>query len=281
MGTSTSSAGPRSNVSFDPAWLDSIGETSGNGDGGNDGGQQQPPGQAPQQGPQAQPQIAPARRFAGAKRNLGKFASTGSHESLGRGIGQYSRSGMGGAAQAARRMRATTRGGASLVSFLQSVAANATPEVTAWVDTLTASEPTVDVVIDAIVNTVMPPGGSIDEESMRDSMALALSDLVVLNPDCDLLHMTPNDTWTLMQFYLGQEVCNRLRFDAGQFFESARLNPAAAVARELEMRNFVRSEIGVQLRALRANNPNPTRRQLDSIMEDALRLTFAVYEGLL
>jgi len=178
-------------------------------------------------------------------------------------------------------MRASTSGGANLVSFLQNVAANATPEIRNWVDTLTASTPSVDIVVDAIVNTVVPPGGSIDEESMRDSMALALSDLVALNPACDLLHMAPDDTWTLIQLYLGQEVCSRLRFDAGQFFESARLNPTAAVARELEMRSFVRNEVGVQLRALRVAKPNPDREHLNSIMQDALRLTFEVYEGLL
>lgn len=283
MGTSTSSSGPRSNVSLDPPWLDGIGGAAGGGDGGNDGGNDGgPPPQPSQNGPQpAQPQTAPSRRFAGAKRNLGNFARTGSRDSLGRGIGHYSRTGMGGAAQAARRMRASTSGGANLVSFLQNVATNATPEIRAWVDTLTAGTPPVDVVVDAIVNTVMPPGGSIDEEAMRDSMALALSDLVALNPACDLLHMAPDDTWTLMQLYLGQEVCSRLRFDTGQFFESARLDPTVAVARELEMRNFVRNEVGVQLRALRAANPNPTRQQLDSIMQDALRLTFEVYEGLL
>ncbi len=288
MGTSTSSSGPRSNVSLDPPWLDGIGGGAGGGDGGGDGGGNadndggQSPGQgAPQPAQPAQPQTAPSRRFAGAKRNIGNFVRTGSRESLGRGIGQYSRTGMGGAAQAARRMRASTSGGANLVSFLQNVAANVTPELKAWVDSLTAGTPSVDVVVDAIVNTVMPPGGSIDEEAMRDSMALALSDLVALNPACDLLHMAPDDTWTLMQLYLGQEVCSRLRFDAGQFFESARLNPTAAVARELEMRNFVRNEVGVQLRTLRASNPNPTRQQLDSIMQDALRLTFEVYEGLL
>lgn len=286
MGTSTSSSGPRSNVSLDPPWLDGIGGGSGGGDGGssggNDGGSPPQPGQnGPQPVQPAQPQTAPSRRFAGAKRNLGNFVRTGSHDSLGRGIGQYSRTGMGGAAQAARRMRVSTSGGAHLVSFLQSVAANATPEIRTWVDTLTAGTPSVDVVVDAIVNTVMPPGGSIDEEAMRDSMALALSDLVALNPSCDLLHMAPDDTWTLMQLYLGQEVCSRLRFDAGQFFESARLNPTAAVARELEMRNFVRNEVGVQLRTLRGSHPNPTHQQLDSIMQDALRLTFEVYEGLL
>lgn len=279
MGTSTSSAGPRSNISLDPQWIDAISTGSGGGGDGDGGPPQTPRPQSPV--PATPPQVAPARRFAGAKRNLGGFARTGSRESLGRGIGQYSRTGMGGARQAARRMRASTSSGAGLVSFLQDVANRSTPEARSWVDSLNATSPSIDVVVDAIVQAVMPSTGSVDEESIRDSMALALSDLAALDPTCDLLHMRPDDTWTLMQLYLGQEVCNRIRFDAGQFFESAKLNPGLAVQREIEMRGFVRTEVGVQLRNLQATNPNPTRQQLEAVMQDALRLTFEVYEGMI
>jgi len=111
-------------------------------------------------------------------------------------------------------------------------------------------------------------------------MAIALSELMVLSPECDPLHMSADDTWTLMQLYLSQEVCNRLRFDMGQSFESAKLTPALAVQRELEMRQFVRNEVGVQLSELRTTTPNPSQQQLEGLLQDALRLTFQVYEGL-
>jgi hypothetical protein len=187
---------------------------------------------------------------------------------------------MGGAKQAANRMRASTRAGAGLISFLQQVGSGATAEARQWVQELLATAPSADAVVDAIVEAVMPAGGSADEESIRDSMAMALSDLMALAPKCDPLHMSADDTWTLMQLYLSQEVCNRLRFDMGQSFESARLSPAQAVQREVEMRQFVRNEIGVQLSNLRGTTPNPSQRQLDGLMQDALQLTFQVYEGL-
>lgn len=188
---------------------------------------------------------------------------------------------MAGARQAANRMRASTRAGAGLVSFLQQVGAGATAEARQWVDDLLSTTPSADAVVDAIVEAVMPAGGSADEESIRNSMAMALSDLMVVAPECDPLQMSADDTWTLMQLYLSQEVCNRLRFDMGQSLESARLSPSLAVQRELEMRQFVRNEVGVQLGELRRGTPNPSQRQLDSLLQEALRLTFQVYEGLL
>ncbi|WP_395700197.1 Qat anti-phage system associated protein QatB [Aquabacterium sp.] len=187
---------------------------------------------------------------------------------------------MGGSGQAANRMRASTRAGAGLVSFLQQVGSGATAEVRRWVSDLLASAPSADAVVDAIVEAIMPPGGSTDEEAIRDSMAIALSDLMVLSPDCDPLRMNADNTWTLMQLYLSQEVCSRLRFDMGQAFESAKLTPALAVQREMEMRQFVRNEIGVQLAELRRATPNPSQHQLDGLMRETLRLTFQVYEGL-
>lgn len=286
MGTSTSSGGPGPGVSLDPPWLDSIGggddggesndapgDSAGGDQVGAPGGDERPPDGNPPA------QLSPARRFASARRDLSAFARSGDTGNLGRGIGHYSRSGMGGSRQAANRMRASTRAGAGLVSFLQQVRDGATEEARQWVDELVAGAPSADAVVDAIVEAVMPAGGSADEESIRDSMAIALSDLMVISPECDVLRMSVEDTWTLMQLYLSREVCSRLRFDMGQGLESARLNPAVAVQRELEMRQFVRNEIGVQLAELRGSTPNPTQRQLDGLMQEALRLTFAVYEG--
>lgn len=290
MGTSTSSAGPGPGVSLDPPWLDAVGANWSPGESASPGaGEQSSPsdGQSPtdsspnaEPGAERPPQVAPTRRFGSARRDISSFARTGDTRTLGRAMGHYSRTGMGGAKQAANRMRASTRAGTGLISFLQQVGSAATAETRQWVQDLLATSPSADAVVDAIVEAVMPAGGSADEESIRDSMAIALSDLMVLSPECDPLHMSADDTWTLMQLYLSQEICNRLRFDMGQSFESAKLSPAVAVQRELEMRQFVRNEVGVQLSNLRIATPNPSQRQLDGLMQEALQLTFQVYEGL-
>ena len=289
MGTSTSSNGPGPNVSLDPPWLDDIvapgapqtdpengdgsPEADGDGDGDGDGSPEAPPGAG------TVPQTSTAGRFSAARRSLGVFARTGDIQALGRAVGHYSRTGMRGAKQAAMRMRASTRAGASLISLLNATSAGVDNGLLNWVEELLASDPDAGAVIDAIVEAVMPAGGSADEESIRDSMALALSELMVLLPECDPLHMSGDDTWTLMKLYLSHEVCNRLRFDMGQLFESSTLNPSVAVQREVEMLQFIRNEIGTQLDGLRTITTNPTQRQLDSLMQDAVRLTFEVYEG--
>ncbi|MGO4813798.1 Qat anti-phage system associated protein QatB [Cupriavidus sp. 2MCAB6] len=239
----------------------------------------------PEQG-DAQPQpeedeVAQPRRYADAKRDIGKFVRTGETSYLSRGIGHYSRSGMGGARKLSSRMRASANAGSALVSFIKDIREGTDPAIASWVQNLLASNPSSDEVADAIVQALSGPGGSVDEESMRDSMALAISELLVLQPDVELLNMKDADTWTLLQLFLGNEVCNRLSFDIGQFFESAKLDPELGVLREMEMRDFVKNEVGVQLEALRANSPNPTKAQLDALVNEALRMTFEAYEGTL
>ena len=125
MGTSTSSSGPGSGVSFDPPWLDELVPAAAGGesetpltnepaqpaDFGDDESHDKPEG--------ARPAIAPPRRFAAARRDLGAFVRSGDTDRLARAVGHYARTGMGGAAKATSRMRASTSAGAGLVSLLQ------------------------------------------------------------------------------------------------------------------------------------------------------------------
>lgn len=276
MGTSTSSSGPGANVNFDPPWLDQIGAGNGGDGASSDGATADGTGQA---AVPAAVGVAGARRFASARRELGTFARTGSREDLGRAVGHYSKTGMGGARNAAARMRNSTRAAGGLVSFLQSARDGTSPQVSRWIDRLRTSNPSAHDVINAVVQHVVGDGGSLDEEVCKDSMAQAMSELLELKPNVDLLQLGDADIWTLVQLFLGNEACNRLYMDVGQLFESAKLNPVVVVTRLNEMRAFVKSEVAVQLEALRSANPNPTPQQMQGLLQDALRLTFEVYEG--
>lgn len=66
MGTSASSKGPGSGVPLVPPWVED------------------------------NPEVAEPSRFKAARINLGKFAKNGSEDSLGRGLGYYSKNGLGG-----------------------------------------------------------------------------------------------------------------------------------------------------------------------------------------
>lgn len=284
MGTSTSSRGPGPGVPFDPPWLDQVGGSPSGDDRqepSGDGGE--PPGAEAEQDTEneAAEGIAPPRRFASARRELGDYARSGSREALGRAIGHYSRTGMGGARNAAARMRASTRAAAGLFSLLQSARDGSDPRVNEWVSELVARNPSAQDVINEIIQRVTSTGGSLDEESCKDSMSKAASELMEARPNINLLDMDDSAIWSLVELFLSQEACNRLHMDIGQLFESSDLAPRDVVARANEMREFMKAELSSQLAELRESTPNPPPRQLESVMRRALEQTFLVYEGVL
>ncbi len=273
MGTSTSSTGPSSGVSLDPPWLDDVVGDIGKGStvAPSDGGAPNSPA-----GPAGN---APSARYGEARREFGKFAKTGNTQHLRNAVGHYSRRGSGGASAAAGRMRASTSAGAALFSFLNALSQGTSAEARQWVDALRATNPSAEDVVDAIVRELAPPGGSADEESFRDAMDFALSELIKDDPAVDPLSMGINEIWELMKGYLATEAANRLCFDLGPIFESSQLDPRTAVIREREMRRFLKNEIGAHVDLLRINSANPTRSQLDGILQESLKMTFELFEA--
>lgn len=284
MGTSASSTGPEGGVPFDPPWLDDIGYPQpddgkqADGQGNGDAGDADQEGNRPEKPPQP-PEIAPPRRFQNARRELGNFARKRNQESLRKAVGHYSRTGMGGARNAAKRMRSATRSAANLFGVLQSARDGADPAINEWVTSLTRRNASALDVADEIIRRVAPDGGSQDEASCRQSMAQAMEDLLEEDPNVDLLHLEDDKIWTLIESFLGYEAFYRLCLDIGQVFENSVLSPRHRVARMNEMQDYLKAELCAQIEKLRQTIPGAASKQLQIVLQRALQNTFLVYEG--
>jgi len=279
MGTSSSSSGPGAGVPFDPPWLNSVTSEIG-APLEKISGEPLQPEQNPQQAEHnVQPvEIAPPRRFSNARRSLGEYVSSGDGGSLKKALGSYSRQGMGGASNVASRMRASTSAGAGLFNFLQGVRDSSDTNVRDWVNQLTSKNLSAYEVASEIIDQVISTGGSLEEESCRDSMAQALSDLLAIDSDVDLLNMDNDSIWTVMELFMANEAFNRLNLDIGQLFESDRYSPRDAVSRMNDMRDYLKSEISAQIQALRTNTSNPTKAEINTLLQSAIKITFEVFE---
>jgi hypothetical protein len=85
--------------------------------------------------------------------------------------------------------------------------------------------------------------------------------------------MGANDIWELMKSYLAIEAGNGFAFDLGPIFESSNLDPRTAVLREKRCAASS-NEIGAHVDLLKGTVANPSRSQLDSILQEALKMTF-------
>lgn len=275
MGTSSSSSGPGAGVSFDPPWLNTVDlevdtpVIENNVE--NNENESQPDELRTNE-------LAPPRRFAGARLNLGKYASSGDKSSLKKALGNYSRKGMGGASNVATRMRASTAAAGGVFELLQDARSRTDSKIRDWVSSLLSRNPSPYEIADEIINQVISSGGTLEEESCRNSMSQAISDLLEINPDLSVLSMDNDSLWMLMEFFMSNEVFNRISLDIGQLFESGKYAPLEAIIRINEMKDYLKSEISAQVTHLRGKVSSPSGQDVNRILQSALKITFEIFE---
>lgn len=262
MGTSTSSMGPGAGVSLDPAWLDDI---------------EIPNHQDQTQNNETLPIIiSPKGRFANARRGLGEYIRSGDKNSLRRALGHYSRTGMGGAQNLAKRMRTSTKVAANIFNTFQSLRDDENFALGHILTDLHNQGANANQIIDTIVNNVCPLGGSLDEISCRDSGTFALSEFMSRNPNADICNLTDDQIWSLTGMFLGNETFSRIQLDIGQAFEKQEVPVVDRVSRLNEMKEYIQSEISAQLNELRSSGNQTVN--LQRLFQATIKNTFEVYE---
>lgn len=260
MGTSASSKGPGAGVSFDPPWIDDI----------------DVPGQDKQGDVKPATGIAPKARFGSARRSMGDYVRSGSTDSARRALGHYSKTGMGGAQNVARRMRTSTRTASNFFSAFRSIRDDASFALGKEIENLKNRGANASEIIDAIVGHVCPKGGSVDEISCRDSGTSALSEFMDRNPDADFSSLSDDQIWSLTAIYLGNEIFNRIQMDIGQAFEKQDVPYVDRVMRLNDMREYIKSEIAMQMDALRKSADQNV--DMNQLFQDTIKNTFEVFE---
>ena len=289
MGTQRSSDGPGSNVPFVPSWVLPVEmppeaappETEGESKDSPDEGQKEEEANKPKESsasPAAPPALAPRARFRGARLNLGRFGASGAKRDLESGLGHYVRSGLGGAAQGARRMGGTAHVAGRLAGGLQGYCAGeASPTEIGLDRTSLAGRPAREVG-DRIVDAVCPVDGTQDTEARRDALSRAISETADQFTDLDMTALTPEQIEFLLERFVAYDICHRIELDVGKaIFERAR-DYAVAVKRIEEMRQYVREKISASFRARAEKGQKLTRSATAALTARVIQDTMAVFE---
>ena len=273
MGTSSSNTGPGQGVSFDPPWLDDIPFPQSPGSDPNE------PEENPESTLQPDEGLSPPRRFYGARRSLRLFVDTGDRRYLTKALAHYSHTGMGGAKSTARRMRISSQTASGLFGFLNEAAAGVNPEVRRWVQSITSRNASANEIVDEIIKSTAPLGGSLDEVSTRNSIALAFRDLLIENPEVDLLHMEQESIWFFIGSFLGYELYHRVLMDIGQSFENSSLPPQEIELRRNEMLEYIISDLNACIDNVRQTELEFSDDRMDQLFQKVYTRTVEIYEG--
>jgi hypothetical protein len=295
MGTSQSSKGPPGGVPMVPPWvpdpLPPIPPPREEDDSPPDDGQEgQPDQEQPQlvSGPQTLAltppvprisPIAPPARFAGARRSLGRFASTGDSADMRRGLGHYVRSGYRGAGTATSRFDGTTRTAGDLYRALSSTAGGQAPAPGSPLDpALLAGQP-VRQVIDAVVEAVRPADGTQDAEASRSSIKDALSELLTKFQEANPLNLSPEEREFVIERFVAIDVYRRFVLDLGKTIQDKAPSAATGLARLKQVKDYIKESIAAAFRKLRDEGRKISARHVNEIVRAALGETMQVFEG--
>lgn len=249
MGTSASSRGPGSGVPLVPAW---VGDNLA---------------------------IAEPARFRSARTNLGSFAKSGSEHSLKRGLGHYSRTGIGGSATGAARMGRSTAAAAGFTDVLSALRDGSPIPGNIPLDPATLAGRSQQEIADAIIDAVTPTDGTQDAESSRDSAARAFAEVLEVNPTTDLMALPQDMVELFFARFLGNDLVARIQLDVGKAVLDRAPDAAAAVQRLETMQSFVKQEFNRAVQALKDAGQRLQQGNGKVLGDAAIRATLDVFEG--
>jgi hypothetical protein len=288
MGTSASSKGPGGGVPMVPPWVPSVppippepDEKAGPSDSDGQNGPAPGPQAAPQQPAQTQPSpIAPAGRFLGARLNFGKFASGGGdRRHMQRGLRDYVKKGYGGRATTVSRFGGTASTAGNLYGALSSVASGQAAAPGSPLDPALLAGRSAREVMDAIVEAVRPADGTQDAEASRAAIKDALSELLTLFPDADLLNLTEDQRGTVIERFVAIDVHQRAMLDIGKAIQDKAPTATVGLARLKEVKEYIKQTVAAAFRKLRGTGHRVTTGRVNQVVRAALEETFQVFEA--
>jgi hypothetical protein len=240
-----------------------------------------PPQQpAPLQPQQSQPPpTAPKGRFRGARLHLGNFAHSGDQRELRRGLRDYVRSGYGGRATVVRRFGGTVATADALHGALSAVAVGRPAAPGSALDPALLAGRSARDVIDAVVEAVRPPDGTQDAEASRAAIRDALSELLTMFPDADLLNLTDDQRAAVIERFVALDVFRRTALDVGKIIQDRAPTATAGAGRLKEVKEYIKQTVAAAFRKLRNAGNRVTAGRVAQVVRDALVETFHVFEA--
>lgn len=231
---------------------------------------------SPQQSIPLKSPLAPASRFGAARTSLGRFAGSGRSSDLRRGVGHYVSTGLGGASTAARRMGGSSKAASTLYHTLQSLQAGV-PAGSAGLDKAVLQGKSAKEIAAAIVEAVRPVDGTQDAEASRNAIQGALSDLLTQNPNADLLNLSSEERWLVVERYLGNDIFSRINLDVGKAIQDKAPTATVAVQRLREVKDYVQQTVAAKLQKLNNKAVTLTKSRIDQVIRATITETFEVF----
>ncbi len=133
--------------------------------------------------------------------------------------------------------------------------------------------------MDAAVEAVRPADGTQDAEAGRAAIKDALSELLTMFPQADLLNLSEEQRSFAIERYVAIDVYRRFQLDVGKAIQDKASTATLGLARLKEVKNYIKETLAAAFRKVRAAGSRLTTGRVREFVQAALRETFAVFEG--
>nr|WP_305852085.1 Qat anti-phage system associated protein QatB [Aeromicrobium sp. CFBP 8757] len=217
--------------------------------------------------------LAPPRRFAEARRNIGEFANTSDSVSMRRGLREYTRTGYGGAEGLTARFGGTVRQSERLFNAL-----DPSQSETSERQRLLAATSGAVALLDIVVEIVAPVDGTQDAESSRAAVFEAIAELQNQYPSANILELTAQQRDVLIEEFVAVSVYQRVILDIGDAISAKAPSIQAESSRLQQIRDFIKATVSGAFTEGRIVGLPTTSPDIASRTRDALQRTFQVFK---
>lgn len=229
--------------------------------------------------PVAPSPIAPMRRFGPTRVSFGKFAGGGGgRPDMQRGLRNYVRKGYGGRTNAVKRFGGTVSTAGNLYEALSRVAGGQAAAPGSPFDPVLLTGRSAREVIDAIVESVRPADGTQDAEASRAAIKDALSEVLTVFPEADLLNLTEEQRETTIERFVAIDVYQRAMLDIGKAIQEKAPSATVAVSRLKEVKQYIKETVAAAFRKLSNAGQRLTAGRVNQLVRAALEEVFTVFE---
>jgi hypothetical protein len=188
------------------------------------------------------------------------------------------RTGYGGRATAVKRFGGTAYTAGTLYGALSSVAGGQAAAPGSPLDPSLLAGRTAREVMDAIVEAVRPADGTQDAEASRAAIKDALSELLTMFPEADLLNLTEDQRASAIERFVAIDVYRRAMLDIGKAIQAKAPSAAVGLARLKEVKEYVKQTVAASFRKLRDAVRRVTAGRVNQVVRAALEETFQIFE---
>jgi hypothetical protein len=133
--------------------------------------------------------------------------------------------------------------------------------------------------MDAVVEAVRPADGTQDAEASRAAIKDALSELLTIFPQADLIDLSEDQRVFAIERFVAIDVYRRFQLDLGKTIQDKAPTATVGLARLKEVKNYVKETVAAAFRRLRAAGSRVITGRVNEVVRAALSEAFQVFEG--